>query len=82
MSYTNISNRDLLKKAMPLNSFSKEQWEIFLNHLETIEALEDDDSKLVEMLHVVFENQARISVMENYCFYFNDSLDKDMLNNA
>ncbi len=72
----NFTNRELLDKAMPLTNFTKEQWKVFLKHIELLEVLENPESELLKVLEIVFENQSKIAILENYNYYYNNTLEK------
>ena len=66
-----FTNRDLLKKAMPLQSLTRKQWNAVL-------ALTDglSDTDLLRGLNTLISNQAKIEVINNYSFYYSEGLDR------
>ena len=72
-----MTNKDLLKLAMPFISLSGKQWNEFINH---VDEFEDKDSEIYKVLKLLMVNQARIEVIADHEFYY-DSNDKRLNNN-
>lgn len=66
-----LTNRNLIKKAMPLQNLTRKQWNAIL-------ALTDglSETDLLKALNTMISNQAKIEVMNNYAFYYEAELDK------
>lgn len=70
----NMTNRELLSKAMPLSSLTSNQWDELNKHIEEIQRA--GNTKLLAALKMIQENQARLEVMGNYFDYFSDVMDE------
>lgn len=70
MTYSeNLTNKELLNKAMPLISLSRTQWNTLLEHISSIEKTDGCESVLFKALEIMHNNQARLEIMSNYCYY-------------
>ena len=70
-----MTNRELLFKAMPIVSLSRQEWEMFERHLVEVKRKDGDLNGVLEKL---FTNQSRIEVIGNYFDYFADTLDEEV----
>lgn len=70
-----MTNRELLQKAMPLVSLSKEEWTVFLRH---IEETKQNESDVCGVLETISNNQARLEIIGNYLDYYADKLDEEI----
>lgn len=76
MTYSeNLTNRELLYKAMPFTSLSRKQWNVILRLLKEVEEQKGSETVLFKALETLHNNQARLEVMGNYLCYFSDSVD-------
>ena len=66
-----LTNRDLLKKAMPLKSITRKQWNAIL---ALADGLSETDLSIA--LNTMISNQAKIEIINNYSFYYSQELDK------
>ena len=68
-----MTNKELLKIAMPFISLSGKQWNALVNH---VDELEDKDSEIYKTMRLLMINQARIEVIADHEFYYpsNDKL--------
>ena len=66
-----LTNRDLLKKAMPLKSITRKQWNAILALADRL-----SDTDLSIALNTMISNQAKIEIISNYSFYYSQELDK------
>ena len=66
-----LTNRDLLKKAMPLKSITRKQWNAIL---ALADGLSETDLSIA--LNTMISNQAKIEIISNYSFYYSQELDK------
>lgn len=64
-----MTNRELLSKAMPLTSLSRTEWNIFNSFIENTEP----DTELHKILTTLCSNQAKLEVISNYLFYFDEN---------
>ena len=69
-----MTNRDLMIKAMPLNTLSRSQWKTILKHIEEIE--HSGNKELLTALETLHTNQARLEVMSNYNDFYCDLMDE------
>ena len=69
-----MTNRELMIKAMPLNTLSNAQWKIITKHIEEIERT--GNKELLSALETLNTNQARIEVMSNYNDYYSDVMEE------
>ena len=69
-----MTNKELMIKAMPLNTLSNAQWKIITKHVEEIER--SGNKELLDALDALQTNQARIEVMSNYNDYYSDVMDE------
>lgn len=65
-----MTNRELLYKAMPLQSLSGSEWELLRKHTERI-----TDNVVLSVLEKLQINQARLEIIGNYYDYYSDTLD-------
>lgn len=65
-----MTNKDLLKIAMPLVSLSGKQWSELVNHVEESKY---NDSEIYKILKLLMINQARIEVIADHEFYYNSN---------
>lgn len=72
----NLTNRELLNKAMPLISLSRKEWNVLLKFVAELEQKEGVDSVLYKAVQKVQNNQAKIEVMSNYNDYYADILEE------
>lgn len=72
-----FTNRDLLKKAMPMSSLSKTQWEKIISLMEEVQ-----DPELYHTLETITSNQAKLEVVNNYMNYFKDAINKTVINDG
>ena len=70
-----MTNRELLRFAMPLRSLSAEQWDCVWEHLNELYS-EQSDSPLYTAFVQLLLNQSRIEISNNYNDYFFDTLDE------
>ena len=66
-----LTNRDLLKKAMPLKSITRKQWNAIL---ALADGLSETDLSIA--LNTMISNKAKIEIISNYSFYYSQELDK------
>lgn len=64
-----MTNKDLLKTAMPLVSLSRKEWNAFNSLIESTEP----DTELYRALSTLCSNQAKIEVISNYLFYYDEN---------
>lgn len=69
-----MTNKELMIKAMPLNTLSNAQWKTIQRHIEEIER--SGNKELLDALDALQTNQARIEVMSNYNDYYSDVMDE------
>lgn len=69
-----MTNRELLQKAMPLTSLSREQWNVFQKHLESIK-----EPVLLSALKLLEQNQCRLEIIDNYINYYSDTLNEEVI---
>ena len=65
-----MTNRELLYKAMPLQSLSGSEWELLRKHTERI-----TDNVVLSVLEKLQTNQARLEIIGNYYDYYSDTLE-------
>lgn len=65
-----MTNRELLYKAMPIQSLSGSEWELLRKHTERI-----TDNVVLSVLEKLQTNQARLEIIGNYYDYYSDILD-------
>lgn len=70
----NLTNRELLKNAMPLKSLTRTQWNTILAYAEELKNM-DNDSVLRTTIDTLISNQSKIEIMEQYSYYYLDELD-------
>lgn len=73
-----MTNRELIKIAMPLFSLTNEQWDIIEKHLQKISSESGTNSLLFKTLDLLFRNQCRIEISANYNEYYFDKLDEEI----
>lgn len=76
----NLTNRDLMRNAMPLVSLSRKQWSLILKHTENIECA--GDGELFKTLETLIDNQSRLEVIGGYVEYYKDTLDEPVSDKA
>jgi hypothetical protein len=76
-----MTNRELLRFAMPLKKLSTEQWDSVWKHLEKLYA-EQPSSPLYLAFVQLLLNQSRIEISNNYNDYYFDTLDEVAGKNA
>lgn len=67
-----MTNRELLYKAMPIQSLSGSEWELLRKHTERI-----TDNVVLSVLEKLQTNQARLEIIGNYHDYYSDTLDSN-----
>lgn len=70
----NLTNRELLRNAMPLFGLSRKQWNCVIEFAEE-QKYSGDNCCLSEALAIMIGNQSKIEVMEQYNMYQYDALD-------
>lgn len=75
-----LTNKDLVQKAMPLISLSRVEWNLFIKHVEEVE--KSNDYSLLKVLQTLIKNQARIEVIGNYNDYYADVLESPVRENS
>lgn len=70
-----MTNRELLRFAMPLKSLSADQWESAWKHLNELYD-KHSDTPLYSAFVQLLLNQSRIEISNNYNDYFFDTLDE------
>lgn len=65
-----MTNRELLYKAMPLQSLSDSEWELLRKHFDRI-----TDKAILSVLKKLQINQARLEIIGNYYDYYSNTLD-------
>ena len=70
----NLTNRELLKNAMPLKSLTRAQWNTILAYAEELKNM-DNDSALRTTIDTLISNQSKIEIMEQYSYYYLNELD-------
>lgn len=68
----NLTNRDLLRNAMPLVSLEHEQWKLIMRYMETATL----EKSIKDVLETVLVNQSRIEVLNSYGIYYGDKYDE------
>lgn len=71
----NLTNRELLQNAMPLVSLSRSQWNELMKHIDELEIVSGVESDLFKAIETLTLNQMKIEVINNYRFYYNETLD-------
>lgn len=71
-----MTNRELLRFAMPLKSLSSVQWDSVLEHLDELYNKQPDTPLYSAFIQLLL-NQSRIEISNNYNDYFFDTLDED-----
>ena len=62
-----MTNKDLLKIAMPFISLTGKQWNAFVNF---VDEYADKESEFYNTLQTLMINQSRIEIISDYDFYF------------
>ncbi len=77
----NLTNKELLKNAMPLVSLTRMQWNIILAYAERLENSKSNP-ELQSVLEVLISNQSKLEIMEQYSYYYYDELDNKVFNES
>ena len=70
-----MTNRELVQKAMPLRSLSRNEWKAILNHAERTKFT---DKEIFHTINIILENQARLEILSNYHDYYFDKLEEEI----
>ena len=70
----NLTNRELVRNAMPLIGLSREQWNSLLEHCEEL-TVSSGNHILIDALKTLVVNQSRLEVINNYLEYHIDKID-------
>ena len=77
-----MTNRDLVNKAMPLVTLSREQWEAVIKHLDELERYNGCSTALYQAFKTLQDNQAKIEVMGDYFDAINYEYDEPVRQNS
>ncbi len=70
-----LTNREMLRRAMPLYSLSRVQWNELMNYMKSEEMEKGTDSGIYRILKLIISNQAKIEIINKYCLYYSEELD-------
>ena len=77
-----MTNRDLVNKAMPLMTLTREQWEAVINHLDELEKYNGRNTPLYQAFKTLQDNQAKLEVMGDYFESINYEVDEPVRQNS
>ena len=67
-----MTHRELIQKAMPLESLTDNDWDLVVRNLDK------QEGKIQAVFQKMLQNQARIEMMSNYLDYFGDRLAENL----